>query len=90
MCVCVTVNVKVGQRVEKGEALITLSAMKMETVVTAVKGGVVRRVAAEAGDSLAAGSLLPPSRSPSLSLCLTLCVSLCLGDLLLVVEDEDA
>jgi pyruvate carboxylase len=56
--VVVAVNVEVGQRVAAGEALVTLSAMKMETVVTAVKGGVVKRVSAVAGASLAAGDLL--------------------------------
>ena len=56
--VVVSVNVEVGQRVEAGDALVTLSAMKMETVVTATKGGVVSRVSAAAGDNLAAGDLL--------------------------------
>jgi pyruvate carboxylase len=56
--VVVGVNVEVGQRVEAGDSLVTLSAMKMETVVTAVKSGVVKRVQASAGDSLAAGDLL--------------------------------
>ena len=56
--VVVGVSVEVGQRVNTGEALVTLSAMKMETVVTAVRGGVVKRVATAAGDNLAAGDLL--------------------------------
>jgi pyruvate carboxylase len=49
---------KVGDEVEQGDALVVLSAMKMETVVAAPMSGRVDRVAAEAGDVLAAGDLL--------------------------------
>ena len=47
-----------GQRVEAGQPLVTLSAMKMETVVSAATSGVVKRVAVTVGDNLVAGDLL--------------------------------
>ncbi len=44
-----TVPVHAGQRVERGEALITLEAMKMETTVRADRDGTVREVLVKAG-----------------------------------------
>ncbi|MGE0787263.1 MAG: pyruvate carboxylase [Sandaracinaceae bacterium] len=54
----VRVDVKEGDDVEKGVPLCVLSAMKMETVVAAPLAGKVVRVAAAAGDVLAASDLL--------------------------------
>ena len=54
----VKVDVEPGQRVEAGQPLVTLSAMKMETVVSAATSGVVKRVAVTVGDNLVAGDLL--------------------------------
>jgi pyruvate carboxylase len=54
----VNVKVAVGDVVKKGDQLIVLSAMKMETVVAARCGGVVKRVLAAPGDDVKAGDLL--------------------------------
>jgi pyruvate carboxylase len=56
--VVVEVRASAGQRVGAGEALVVLSAMKMETVVAAPVGGVLERVAVAVGDTLAAGDLI--------------------------------
>eukprot|EP01013_Petalomonas_cantuscygni_P015336 TRINITY_DN3157_c0_g1_i1.p1 TRINITY_DN3157_c0_g1~~TRINITY_DN3157_c0_g1_i1.p1 ORF type:complete len:1272 (+),score=420.93 TRINITY_DN3157_c0_g1_i1:274-4089(+) len=52
------VEVEVGQEVEEGATLMVLSAMKMETRVTAPCKGTVAAVPAEAGAQVAAGDLL--------------------------------
>ncbi|MFI4890272.1 MAG: pyruvate carboxylase [Steroidobacterales bacterium] len=44
-----TVPVHAGQRVERGEALITLEAMKMEATVRADRDGTIREVLVKAG-----------------------------------------
>ncbi len=54
----IDVRVKPGAAVVVGTPLAVLSAMKMETVVASPIAGVVERVAAAVGDSLAAGDLL--------------------------------
>jgi len=50
--------VQVGQRVAKGETLLTLEAMKMETLVAAAQEGTVRAVLVHAGEVVRAGDLL--------------------------------
>ena len=50
--------VKPGQTVAKGQALLVVEAMKMETTVHAPMKGKVERIAVEAGDVVAAGDLL--------------------------------
>lgn len=54
----VGVKVKDGQEVKKGQPLLVLSAMKMETVVAAPADGKVKRIIAKQGDSMTAGDLL--------------------------------
>ena len=51
-------RVKPGQTVEKQDPLLVMTAMKMETIVTAPVAGKVVRIAVEANDSLQAGDLL--------------------------------
>jgi pyruvate carboxylase len=53
-----------GATVEIGDALVVLSAMKMETIVSAPISGVVKRIVVAAGDSLAAGDLLVEIEAP--------------------------
>ena len=54
----VDVLVEVGGSVAKGDALVVLSAMKMETVVASPVAGEVARVVVAKGETLAAGDLL--------------------------------
>jgi pyruvate carboxylase len=54
----VSIAVEKGAEVAEGDALVVLSAMKMETVVASPVSGVVSRIAADVADVLAAGDLL--------------------------------
>ena len=54
----VTVSVRSGQKVEKGAALLSIEAMKMEMVLTADRHGVVKDVLARPGDVVSAKDLL--------------------------------
>lgn len=56
--VLVGLKVKVGDKVEEGETLATLSAMKMETSIPATKSGVVKRVVVNVGDKVDGDDLL--------------------------------
>ena len=56
--VITSVSVKVGETVEAGQTLATVEAMKMENVLKAERRGVVKRVAASAGQSLAVDELI--------------------------------
>ncbi|MEM6676862.1 MAG: pyruvate carboxylase [Pseudomonadota bacterium] len=53
-----SVAVEPGQRVQPGELLLTLEAMKMETAIRAERGGVVERVVRGAGAQVEAKDLL--------------------------------
>ena len=55
--VVVDVKVKVGDLVDEGDQIVTMSAMKMETAIPAPRSGVVQRITVNAGDKVRA----PPS-----------------------------
>ncbi|RKP04485.1 carboxylase domain-containing protein [Thamnocephalis sphaerospora] len=56
--VVVEVRVQEGTHVNDGDPICVLSAMKMETIVSAPISGRVSKIAVEANDSLAAGDLI--------------------------------
>jgi propionyl-CoA carboxylase alpha chain len=56
--VITSVSVKPGDAVEAGQTLATVEAMKMENVLKAERRGVVSRVAASAGQSLAVDEVI--------------------------------
>ncbi len=53
-----TIAVEVGQAVERGDTLLTMEAMKMETSITAEKDATVKRVLARIGEQFDAKDLL--------------------------------
>ncbi|WP_298843336.1 acetyl/propionyl/methylcrotonyl-CoA carboxylase subunit alpha [uncultured Roseobacter sp.] len=54
----VSVSVAVGDEVQEGQALCTIEAMKMENILRAERKGVVSKVNAGAGDSLAVDDVI--------------------------------
>jgi propionyl-CoA carboxylase alpha chain len=54
----VSLNVGEGDKVEAGQPLATVEAMKMENILRAEKAGVVKRVEAKPGDSLAVDAVI--------------------------------
>ncbi|MEM6438375.1 MAG: biotin/lipoyl-containing protein, partial [Pseudomonadota bacterium] len=54
----VSVDVEEGQEVQDGQALCTVEAMKMENVLRAERKGVVAKINAKAGDSLAVDEVI--------------------------------
>ena len=52
------VDVEVGDEVQEGQALCTVEAMKMENILRAEKKGVVSKVHASAGESLAVDDII--------------------------------
>lgn len=54
----VGIKVSEGQEVKKGQPLVVLSAMKMETVVAAPSDGKIKRITAKQGEAMTAGDLL--------------------------------
>ena len=56
--VVLSLPVRVGQTVEKGQILAVLEAMKMETVVAAPEGGTVRELRVRPGEQVAGGQPL--------------------------------
>lgn len=52
------INIKEGDRVEKGDPLVVLSAMKMEMNVAAPTSGLVKKIYISSGQKLTAGDLL--------------------------------
>ena len=53
-----TVSVEVGQQVERGDTLLTMEAMKMETSIAAERDAIIKRVLAKIGDQFDAKDLL--------------------------------
>jgi acetyl/propionyl-CoA carboxylase alpha subunit len=56
--VVVRVMVKAGQRVDEGQELLVVEAMKMEHRVLAPRAGIVTEITVSQGDNIAAGTLL--------------------------------
>lgn len=56
--VVVSIDVPVGTAVQEGTQLITLEAMKMNTLVTATQAGTVKTVHVAPGDAVEEGQLL--------------------------------
>ncbi len=54
----VKVNVTVGEAVQEGQALCTVEAMKMENILRAERRGVVKKVNATAGSSMAVDDVI--------------------------------
>jgi propionyl-CoA carboxylase alpha chain len=54
----VKMDVAVGDEVQDGQALCTIEAMKMENILRAEKKGIVAKINAEAGDSLAVDDVI--------------------------------
>ena len=52
------VHVKEGEKVEAGQPLAVIEAMKMENILRAEKAGIVSKIAASQGDSLAADDVI--------------------------------
>ena len=59
----VAVNVKPGDKVEAGQALLVMEGMKMEFTLAAPVAGVVERVHCEPGQSVEADAVLVDIRS---------------------------
>ena len=56
--VVVRVSAQVGQQIQANDVLLVLEAMKMETVVTAVRAGKIAKVNVKAGDSVQGGQVM--------------------------------
>ncbi|MEL7093091.1 MAG: acetyl/propionyl/methylcrotonyl-CoA carboxylase subunit alpha [Pseudomonadota bacterium] len=54
----VKVDVEEGEEVQEGQALCTIEAMKMENILRAEKKGIVSKINASAGDSLAVDDVI--------------------------------
>ncbi len=54
----VKLDVEVGEEVQEGQALCTIEAMKMENILRAEKKGIVSKINAAAGDSLAVDEVI--------------------------------
>ena len=54
----ISINVKLGDQVAKGQPLVSLESMKMQTLVTAPEDSVISAVLIAAGDTIQAGQLL--------------------------------
>ena len=53
-----SLQVSKGDKVEAGQSLVVVEAMKMENILRAEKAGIVSKVTAAEGDSLAANDVI--------------------------------
>ena len=53
-----TINVSVGQRINEGDTVLVLEAMKMETDIRASASGTVSEISVQAGDAVKVGDVL--------------------------------
>ena len=53
-----TISIEVGQQVQRGDTLLTMEAMKMETSITAERDATVKRILARIGEQFDAKDLL--------------------------------
>jgi len=53
-----TLHVKAGDKVEAGQPLAVVEAMKMENILRATRAGVVKSLEAAQGDSLAVDAII--------------------------------
>ena len=53
-----TINVSVGQRINEGDTVLVLEAMKMETDIRASVSGTVSEISVQAGDAVKVGDVL--------------------------------
>jgi biotin carboxyl carrier protein len=56
--IVVRVNTKIGQKIQVGDGVLVLEAMKMETDITAPVSGTVSRITVNIGDSVKGGQVL--------------------------------
>ena len=56
--VVVSIDVNIGDTVEEGQKLITLEAMKMNTIVAAPAAGTVQAIHVKAGEGVEEGQAL--------------------------------
>lgn len=54
----VSINVEEGEEVKAGQSLAVVEAMKMENILRAEKDGVIAKISATAGDSLAVDAVI--------------------------------
>ena len=54
----ISVDVKLGDQVAKGQPLVNLESMKMQTLVTAPEVAVITAILVASGDTIQAGQLL--------------------------------
>jgi propionyl-CoA carboxylase alpha chain len=54
----VSIDISEGQKVEDGDKLCTVEAMKMENIIRSETSGIVKKIFCKEGDSLAADEVM--------------------------------
>jgi len=62
-----TINVKEGDSVKAGQALLVMEAMKMENAITASYSGTVSKIYVREGDSISEGDMLVDVARPKMT-----------------------